>query len=114
MKTPTQTLRWICEQAGPKSLAGLTHHDTVALLASVAMLPLISYDGAPAELFFAYRAIVLQMQPKMRWAAYHAIASELDWSHREMIWRAAELPQGDKPTFLAAWERGGSAKGGTA
>lgn len=71
------------------------------------MTPLISYAGAAPELFAAYRAIVTEMQPKCRWLAYHAIAMELDWSHREMIWAAAGLPEGDQPARKCSFEPGG-------
>lgn len=70
--------------------------DIRAALASVALVPLISWEGAPDELFFAYATIVRQMQPHTRPLAYHAIAAELDWGHRRMIWEnsglASEIP----------------------
>lgn len=69
----------------------LTSTDTHALMASVAIAPLISWAGAPPELFDAYRAIIMQMQPQSRYLAYHAIACELDWGHRAIIWLHAGL-----------------------
>ncbi len=92
MKTQTQILKWLQANLGKHCVAGLTSHDTHALVASVAMTPLISWQGAPSAIFDAYRAVVSEMQPKMRFLAYHAIACELDWSHRAMIWANAGLP----------------------
>lgn len=91
MKTPKEVYRWLQANLGKRCLAPLTSTDNHALLASVALCPLISYRGAADELFAAYRAIVLQMQEHNRPLAYHAIAMELDWSHRRMIWEQAGL-----------------------
>ena len=110
MKNRTQILTWLKNNCGKQSLAPLSAQDANALLASVALCPLISWTGAPAECFAAYGAIVRQMQPQNRWLAYHAIAMELDWSHRAMIWLAADLPASDKPVHKAAFEPGGSAR----
>ncbi|MGB7749525.1 MAG: hypothetical protein WBN75_19815 [Verrucomicrobiia bacterium] len=89
-----------------KTLYGpLTSTDCHALVTNVNLCNLISYSSAPRELFTAYGAIVRQMQPHTRGFAYHAVASELDWTHRDMIWELAGLPVGDKPTFKCAFER---------
>jgi hypothetical protein len=97
MKTQNQILKWLKVNCGKTCLAPLTSTDAAALVASVNLSNLISYESAPEELFMAYRAVVMAMQPHTRWLAYHAIACELDWSHRNMIWTAACLPEGDKP-----------------
>lgn len=86
MKTQTQILNWLLANLGSGCLAVLTSTDTHALMASVALVPLISRAGAPQGLFAAYRAIVMEMQPQSRYLAYHAIACELDWGHRALIW----------------------------
>lgn len=91
MKTQSQLLKWLQANLGKQCTAPLTSHDTNALMASVALCPLISWAGAPQELFDAYAAIVRQMQPHTRPLAYHAIAAELDWGHRLMIWTCAGL-----------------------
>jgi hypothetical protein len=39
-----------------------------------------------------------------RGKAYHAIACELDWPHRDMIWELAGLSPGDKPKCKCAFE----------
>ena len=65
---------------------------------------LMGYSSAPPELFAAYGAIVRKMQPQTRGLAYHAIACELDWPHREMIWELAGLQVGGKPAFKCAFE----------
>jgi hypothetical protein len=107
VKTQNEILKWLGANVGRRNLGALTSQDMQALGASVALTPLISYAGAPKELFAAYGAIVLQMQPQTRWMAFHAIAMELDWGHRFMIWSAAGLPEGDKPAHKCAFEPGG-------
>ena len=107
VKTTKEILKWLKSNCGKRVTAPLTSTDTYALTASVALCPLIGYETAPPRLFKAFEAIVLEMQPHTRWMAYHCIAMELDWSHREMIWTAAGLPQGDKPARKASFEPGG-------
>jgi hypothetical protein len=104
MKTSTEIFRWLKANCGKQCLAPLTSHDTNSLLASVAITPLISWSSAPPELFAAYRAVVLEMQPQTRWLAFHAIAMELDWNHRFRIWQQAGLPKEDMPKHKAAFE----------
>lgn len=91
MKTQSQIFAWLRANLGPRSLGGLTSQDAQALLASVTITPLISWSGADPKLFEAYKAIVEQMQPNQRWLAFHAVAIELDWSHRAMIWGQAGI-----------------------
>lgn len=104
MKTRKEISKWLQENCGKGCTGALTSTDTYALVTSVSLCNLISYPEAPKELFQAYGAIVRQMQPHTRWMAYHAIAMELDWSHRNMIWAAAELPEGDKPAHKCKFE----------
>lgn len=108
MKTFKEISKWLAANCGKRCTAALTSTDVTALTTSVAMTPLISYEGAPEELFFAYRVVVMQMQPHTRWMAYHAIAMELDWGHRSMIWTMAGLPVGDKPARECSFGPGGS------
>jgi hypothetical protein len=96
MKTKTQLLSWLRANLGPRALGVLSSHDVDALLAATALCPLISWRGANLDLFTAYGAIVREMQPHARHLAFHAIAGELDWGHRAMIWDCAGL--GDLPT----------------
>jgi hypothetical protein len=91
MKTQKEIIRWLQANLGKRCVAGLTSTDTYALVASTNLSNLISYDTAPSELFQAYAAIVRQMQDHTRHLAFHAIACELDWSHRAMIWSCAGL-----------------------
>lgn len=91
MKTKTEILKWLRANLGDRCLGVLTSTDTHALIASVALTPLVSYSSAPDDLFEAYGAIVSQMQPQARYLAFHAIACELDWGHREMIWTQSGL-----------------------
>jgi hypothetical protein len=105
MKTPPELSKWLSANLGPRSLAPLTSHDWDALLASVALCKLISYPSAPGELFAAYGSIVSQMQEHTRHLAYHAIACELDWSHRAMIWELAGFLE--RPTTVCCYEPGG-------
>ena len=94
MKTPKEILTWLKNNLGPRAIAGLTSTDTYALVTSVNLSNLIGYNTAPRELFKAYHSIVMQMQEHNRRLAYHAIAMELDWSHRNMIWTQAETCTG--------------------
>lgn len=101
MKTDKEILKWLRANGCPT--AGLTSHDVHALVTSVNLANLISYESAPVPLFEAYFHIVNEMQDSTRWLAFHAIACELDWSHRAMIWAKAGLPI---PKEKLAWERG--------
>ena len=107
MKTTKEILKWLKSNCGARCTAALTSTDTYALTAAVAICPLISYQGADPDLFNAFRNVVMAMQQHTRWLAYHAIAMELDWGHREMIWTAADLDDLDKPAGLASFEPGG-------
>lgn len=106
MKTQIEIIRWLQANLGSHCTAPLTSTGSYALVTSVNLCNLISYSSAPPELFAAYGAIVGQMQPHTQGLAYHAIACELDWSHRDMIWELAGIPVGDKPTNKCAFERG--------
>jgi hypothetical protein len=87
--TQKELFKWLL--ANGKKLGCLTSQDTRALMASVAIAPLISWDGAPPQLFDAYRAVVSEMQPCSVPLAFESIAAVLDWSHREMIFRRSGL-----------------------
>lgn len=103
MKTPKEILKWLQANLGKTCTAPLTSTDTYALVTSVSLSNLISYSSAPRELFEAYGHIVRTMQPHTRGLAYHAIACELDWSHRDMIWAASGLLP-EKPTTRCQFE----------
>lgn len=107
MKTPTEIRRWLINNLGPRAIAPLTSHDWNALLASVAIAPLISHTGAPECLFKAYAACVLEMQEHTRHLAYHAIATELDWGHRQIIWDVSQLARTNPITTVCCFEAGG-------
>lgn len=110
MKTQNEIFKWLRSNLGKRCLGVLTSTDTAALVASVNLSNLIGYSSAPPELFQAYAAIVKAMQPESRYLAYHAIACELDWGHRRMIWQHA-LPEHlalGWPNCLCAFEPGGS------
>jgi len=104
MKTPKEIYKWLQANCGKGCTGALTSTDSYALVTSVNLCLLINYPDAPPELFAAYGAIVRQMQPKTRWMAYHTIAMQLDWQHRNMIWHQSVLPEGDKPSFKCAFE----------
>ncbi len=87
---------------GKSCTAPLTSTDVYALVTSVNLSNLISYASARRELFEAYFSIVSEMQPHTRHLAFHAIACELDWSHREMIWAAAGFE--NRPTSVCEFE----------
>lgn len=105
MKTQKEILRWLQANLGGRCTAPLTSADCYALVTSVNLCNLISHVAAPPELFVAYGAIVRQMQPQTRGLAYHAIACELDWPHRDMIWELSRLPADDKPKQKCAFEQ---------
>jgi hypothetical protein len=104
MKTQRDILKWLQANLGKQCIAPLTSHDVYALVTSVNLSNLISWSTAPPALFAAYRAIVQEMQPHTRRLAYHAIACELDWSHRRMIWEAAGMVS-EIPTSQCEYER---------
>jgi hypothetical protein len=104
VKTSKEILKWLQANLGRHSTAPLTSTDCYALVTSVNLCNLIGYSSAPPELFIAYGAIVRQMQSHTRGLAYHAIACELDWPHRDMIWKLAGLPVDDKPKSKCAFE----------
>jgi hypothetical protein len=104
MKTQKEILKWLQANLGRHCTAPLTSTDCYALVTSVNLCNLIYHPSAPPQLFTAYGYIVRQMQQHTRWLAYHAIACELDWSHRDMIWRLADLPAGDKPKCKCTFE----------
>jgi hypothetical protein len=108
MKSQKEISVWLKANCGQRCLAALTDHDAHAIHASVAITPLLRDVYAPPALFAAYGAIVMEMQTQTRWLAYHAIAMELDWGHRDMIWGMAGLVEDDKPKQKAAFEPGGS------
>ena len=91
MKTKNEILKWLRANLGKRCTAPLTSSDVYALVTSVNLCNLISYECAPRKLFEAYHSIVTEMQTHTRHLAYHAIACELDRSHREMIWHCAGL-----------------------
>jgi len=102
--TQREILKWLQANLGKRSTAPLTSTDCYALVTSVNLCNLIGYASAPPELFIAYGAIVRQMQPHTRGLAYHAVACELDWPHRDMIWDLAGLTAEAKPRYKCAFE----------
>jgi hypothetical protein len=108
MKTQKEIIKWLQSNLGKRATAGLTSTDTYALVTATNLSNLISYESAPPELFEAFRSIVLQMQSHNRQLAFHAVACELDWSHREMIWKQSGLNAFDLiPKSKCAFEPGG-------
>jgi hypothetical protein len=97
MKTQKEIFSWLRGNLGPHCLGGLTSTDAACLVTSVNLTNLICSPKAPPPLFAAYRAIIEQMLPHNRRLAYHAIACELDWGQRDMIWTAAACPPLDNP-----------------
>jgi hypothetical protein len=49
------------------------------------------YENRPRSAV-AFREVVLQMQPELRYTAFHAIAHVGDWCHRAELWTEASLP----------------------
>lgn len=104
MKTQKEIFSWLKANLGKHCLGVLTSTDSAALVASVNLSNLINYESAPEDLFAAYRAIIAAMQPQSRHLAYHAIACELDWNHRRMIWCSAGMAEWI-PGSRCVWER---------
>ena len=76
-------------------LGGLTDHDAAALQAAAQVAELWirgDYENRPRSAV-AFANCVSQMQPKVRYMAFHAIAHVGDWSHRWELWREAGLPE---------------------
>ena len=91
-KPPAQTIfRWLRDNE--MRLGGLTDHDASALLAAVQVAELwIRGDAENREKSAAaFGEVVGQMQPQMRYLAFHAIAHVGDWCHRWELWMAAGL-----------------------
>lgn len=81
---------WLRANLGKTCLAGNTGQDQKALLAAVQIVELYSYDPDPS-LVQAFRHVVLRMQYKQAFLAYHAIAHVMDWHNRRELWKAAGL-----------------------
>lgn len=92
MSNPSPILvKWLKANLGPKCTSGCTSADFRALVASWCTAELYSYDRSP-EVLAAWGAIVLRMQPSMRFLAFHAVAQIMDWSTRGEMWFEAGLP----------------------
>lgn len=61
-----------------------------ALQAAVQIIELYSYDRS-SNVLHAFREVVLEMQPSVRYLAFHSIAHVMDWSDRWTIWRGVGL-----------------------
>lgn len=83
---------WLESNLGKRCLAPLTGQDWKALLASVAIIELYSYDRTDSVLE-ALRIVVQQMQPQCQRFAYHAIAMVLEWEDRDTVWALIGLPK---------------------
>ena len=110
-KQPCETIyAWLRENLGSGCLAPLTGTDARALLAAVQIVELYSVDRdlATAE---AFALVVLRMQKRTEYLAYHAIAHVLDWGDREALWTLAGLdlnaPGIDR---VCVWEPGGAGR----
>jgi hypothetical protein len=81
------------------SLGGLTGQDWPALKAAVHIVELWCAADSQGRIHaaIAFNACVRAMQPELRRLAYHSIAHVGDWSHREQLWNAAQLPPIDNP-----------------
>lgn len=78
---------------GPRDrgvFSALTGTDWRALAAAAHILELYSICNAPAVIE-AFRHVVMQMQPKTRYFAFHAIAFLAEWETRARLWKQAGL-----------------------
>lgn len=93
-KPPAATIgKWLRDNGHP--LGGLTGQDWPALKAAVQIVELWCSADSEGRLqaAIAFNACVRAMQPNLRHLAYHAIAHVGDWSHRDELWRIAQLPE---------------------
>lgn len=87
---------WLRENLGKDVLACLGGQDVDALRAAVEIVNIDPY-ALSKELSAAFATVVLKMQPRTRFIAFHAIAHVADWSYRSRIWEAAGLPAVENP-----------------
>jgi hypothetical protein len=78
-------------------------------MAAVQIFELYCYCEDKA-LLEAFGTVVRQMQSRIRYFAYHAIAHVRNWEDRPVIWAQAGLEMVHPP--MCAFEPGGSARGG--
>lgn len=93
MKTKTELHRWLKSNLGKRCLAPLTGSDAAALYAAYAIAEaMCNADSTQTpDLHHAFRHVVLTMQEKCRYLAFHAIAAARDWSDRAPTWMRAGL-----------------------
>ena len=109
-KPPAATIsKWLRENG--MSLGGLTGQDWPALRSAVQIVELwcLSDSQGRTQAAIAFCAVVHAMQPNLRYLAYHSIAHVGDWSFREELWIAAQLPPLDDIP-LCNYEPGGAAR----
>jgi hypothetical protein len=97
-KPPAATIfTWLRNNKIP--LRALTSHDAAALQAAVQIADLwLRGDHENRDLSaVAFHNAVMQMQPKTRYMAFHAIAHPGDWCHRWELWSHARLPIAGTP-----------------
>lgn len=84
---------WLKANLGKGCLAPLTGSDHAALEAAVHIADAMCYADSSQmpHLYRAFREVVLTMQEKCRYLAYHGIAHVRDWSDRMTTWQAAGL-----------------------
>lgn len=87
-----KTLRpWLKANLGKDCLAPLTTTDNLALAAAVQVVA-VWYQTRAKGLPQAFAAVVMPMQPSVRYLAYHAIAHVANWSNRDELWLVSQLP----------------------
>lgn len=89
--TCASAMKWLRFNLGGKhALAALTGTDYRALSAAAHIIELWAVSGEDRVLD-AFRVVVLEMQPKTRYFAYHVIAYSCEWSTRSKVWAKAGL-----------------------
>jgi hypothetical protein len=81
---------WLKANLGARALAPLTGTDMRALDAAAHVVELWAVTGEDRVLD-AFRRVVLEMQPKTRYLAYHAVAHTCEWGTRGVVWALAGL-----------------------
>lgn len=83
---------WLRANLTRSIMGGLTGTDIKALNAAHHILELLNVTDDPI-LLKSFSAVVLQIQNKNRYLAFHLIAMTMCWVNRPIIWKAAKLEQ---------------------
>ena len=98
---------WLKAQFGKTCLAPLTTTDALALAAAVQCAELWAWTGGKPTAATAFGDVVVLMQEKTRYLAYHVVAHCAEWTDRERLWQASGMPPLAR-VGVCAYEPGGA------